>query len=417
MRALKAIGSGIKGFMILFSFIVSLVLVIVLIALGLLIFDIKNNIAQPLVTGLHSSFAGLDESTIDWTIPVRGDVPVQFTVPLETETVVVLTQPVPLSVSANINLPGVGSLNNAQVFLSLPAGLELPVRLDLDVPIDHQLPVSLDVRAVIPISQTQLHDPIQNLQLTFEPIARALYNLPSNFSEAGTMASDVLAGNWPNLLAENDYSRNPWPGFSRTAGVGYELASEPWPTLNVPLETGIVPIGGIPALDEQIRPDVYAAGGPSVVNTRASSSLSGLAVPQWYYDGSYHQVFFPDARTSDLITISNPPPTVAPPQQEGTSDLGILPTAPIEGQQPVEGGQVIVTPVIVPPGAAQPQVPTAAPPSNELPLQSAGEENATQSDSEPPEVLPPEGDGSRAGDVPPSGDLGILPTAAPEGGG
>jgi hypothetical protein len=417
MRALKAIGSGIKGFMILFSFIVSLVLVIVLIALGLLIFDIKNNIAQPLVTGLHSSFAGLDESTIDWTIPVRSEVPVQFTVPLETDTVVVLTQPVPLTVSANINLPGL-AISSAQVNLSLPAGLELPVRLDLDVPIDHQLPVSLDVRAIIPISETQLHDPIQNLQLTFEPIARALYNLPSNFGEAGTMASNVLAGNWPNLLAENDYSRNPWPGFSRTAGVGYDLGDEPWPTLNVPLETGIVPLGGIPALDEQIRPNVYAAGGPSIVNLRASSDLSGLALPQWYYDGSYNQVFFPEAPASDTINTSNPPPAAT--AQPG--DLGILPTAvPLEGQTipPTTDpyGNVFVTPVVVSPSGGevvQPALPTAAPPGGELPLESAGEAPPV---SDPNSGALPDAEGG----IPPSdassGDLGILPTAVPSGGG
>ena len=62
----------------IFSFIVNIILVCVLLVLGLLIFQIKNNIADPLVGGLHGSFVGLDEATIDWTIPVRDTIPVKL---------------------------------------------------------------------------------------------------------------------------------------------------------------------------------------------------------------------------------------------------------------------------------------------------------------------------------------------------
>jgi hypothetical protein len=287
MRALKNLGSLIKNFMILFSFIVSLILMIVLVILLLLIFDIKNNIATPLIGGLHSSFVGLDESTIDWTIPVRDRIPVVLNIPLETETVVVLTRAVPLAVNANITLPGVGQLNNATVFLQLPAGLELPVRLDLDVPVDEELEIALDVRAVIPVSETQLHDPINNLRLLFEPIVRILDNLPSDFDQAGIFISDLLAGRTPDLLAETEYSRDPWMGFSQTAGVGYTLGGEPWPMLNQPVATGMVPIGGIPALDAALRPDIYARGTPREINRRAFDDMTGLGVPAYFYDGSY----------------------------------------------------------------------------------------------------------------------------------
>ncbi len=289
MNAVKTIGSGLKNFMIVFSFIVNLVLVVVIVALVLFIFDIKNNILNPLVGGLHTSFVGLNEATIDWTIPVRDTIPVVLTVPLETETVVTLTEPVPLAVAATINLPGVGQLNNAQVFLQLPAGLELPVQLDLDVPINQELPVSLDVRAVIPLSETQLNDPIQNLRLLFDPLTRALYNLPGNFNEAGNLVGDVLAGRPINLLADNAYSIDPWPGFSRTAGLNYDLAFEPVPIGNQPVDTGIVPQGGIPGLDSQLRGDVYTIGGPLQVNAQAAENMSALGIPSYYYDGSYAQ--------------------------------------------------------------------------------------------------------------------------------
>ncbi|MBE2267583.1 MAG: hypothetical protein IAE80_05080 [Anaerolinea sp.] len=288
MGALKAIGSGIKNFMILFSFIVNLVLIIVVVVLLLLIFDIKNNVVSPLITGLHSSFVGLDEATIDWTIPVRDTIPVVLNVPLETETVVVLTESVPLLVNATITLPGVGVLNNASVNLSLPAGLQLPVRLDLDVPINEELDVALDVRAVIPIAETQLHDPINNLRLTFEPITRALFNLPDNFAEAGQFTVDLLSGRSVNLMADTPYSLDPWVGFSKTAGLGYTLADVPVPLANQPMPTGIVPLGGIPALDELVRPELYEGDlSPQTINEQAMQNLQSFAVPPEYYDGSF----------------------------------------------------------------------------------------------------------------------------------
>ena len=111
--------------MIIFSFLVNIILVVVLLGLGLLIFDIKNNIADPLVGGLHGSFVGLDQATIDWTIPVRDTIPVQLTVPLNTDTTVVLTRPVPISANATIVLNG--SSVSTPVSLTLPVGL---TRLD-----------------------------------------------------------------------------------------------------------------------------------------------------------------------------------------------------------------------------------------------------------------------------------------------
>ena len=311
MRALRAFGRFFKNFMIIFSFIVNVVLIVVVLGLVLFIFDIKDNIVTPLVTGLHSSFVGLDESTIDWTIPVRSTIPVKFDLPLNQQTTVTLTHSVPLNVSATITLPGVGQLNNAQVYLNLPAGLELPVQLNLTVPVDQQLPVSLDVRAVIPLNQTQIHDPVNNLRLVFEPIIRALYNLPNNFGDAGKMASALMTGQHIDLLAENAYSRNPWPGFSRTAGLDYPLANEPVPPADRPVDTGIVQQGGIPALDQQLRPDLYQNGSdPNTVNAQAEQALA-QDVPSYNFNGSY------GAQSASDVQMGT---------SEAPNDLGILPT-------------------------------------------------------------------------------------------
>jgi len=296
MRVLRTIGSSFKNFMIVFSFIVNLILVAVVVVLLATIFDIKRNIAMPLVGGLHASFVGLDRATIDYTIPVRDTIPVVMNIPLETETVVTLTQAVPMQVSAVITLPGVGTLNNAQVNLQLPAGLQLPVRLDLDVPVDETLDVALDVRAVIPVQETQLHDALDNLRLLFEPLVLALHNLPDDYDEAGILVSDLLAGNAPDLLADTAPVSDPWPGYSLTAGLNYELVGEAMPPAHQPLATRLVPPGGIPALDAALRPEVYAEGGPEAVNTNARQALAALGIPSAYYDGSYYETVYQDAR-------------------------------------------------------------------------------------------------------------------------
>jgi hypothetical protein len=317
--------------MVIFSFIVNLVLIIVLLALGVLIFEIKNEVAQPLVAGLHSSFVGLDQATIDTTIPVRDEIQVNLTIPLKTDTVVTLNEPVPLTVNALIDLPGINAYGvQAVVNLQLPAGLALPVALDLEVEVDQPMPIALDVRAVIPLQDTQLHDVADSLRLLFEPLARALYALPSDFGEAGDLVGDMLKGDFPDLLAENDYSRNPWPGYSLTAGVGYDLYTEPIPPENRPIETGIVPIGGIPFMDEELRPDVYAAGGPRVVNDNANANMAARNVGSQFYNGGIGQII------ADSITTTT---SGTAPVGTGGEDAGII------GQQPPPDTGVQATPV------------------------------------------------------------------------
>lgn len=317
-------------FMVIFSFIVNVVLVVVLVALLLLIFDIKANIAEPLVGGLHRSFVGLDQATIDWTIPVRDRIPVVLNVPLETSTTVVLTAPVPLNVNASIDLPGLNAYGvAAQVRLTLPAGLALPVNLDLDVPINEELDVALDVRAVIPLQSTQLHDVAESLRLLFEPFVRGLDNLPSSFGEVPALVGEVLTGSTRDLMARPPDAPNPWPGFSRTAGLNYGLFTEPWPLPNRPVETGIVVEGGVPALDDQVRPEVRAGGGAADINARARQEMESRYIPPQFYDGTLasYIVGLRGGFAVQTAPGSAPPAVEAPPASAPPADLGIVPTA------------------------------------------------------------------------------------------
>jgi hypothetical protein len=270
-------------FMVIFSFIVNIILVGVVVVLLLNLFVITRDIANPLVSGLHSSFIGLEKAQIDWTIPVRDTVPVQFTVPLQTETVVVLTAPVPLSATAQIVLNN--STVTTPVSLTLPVGLQLPVRLDLQVPIDHTLPIALDVRAVIPLEDTQLADVAGNLRLLFEPLAFSLNNLPVDWGGAIQLAADVLSGKEVNLITDpTAYSASPWPGYSRTAGETYAFDFENQRLNQVgigPVQpTGIVMEGGIQWLDMQLpdRAYLYLEGcDPRAFNAQAAECSTAQA--------------------------------------------------------------------------------------------------------------------------------------------
>jgi hypothetical protein len=307
---LSRFGRWIWRFMIVFSFIVNIILVLVLLMVGLLLPDIKNNIADPLVGGLHGSFVGLDQATIDWTIPVRDTIPVKLEVPLNTRTTVVLTDSVPLSANAIINLNG--SNVSTPVNLRLPAGLVLPVQLDLVVPIDEQLDIALDVRAVIPLQETQLHDVADNLRLLFEPLALALHNLPGDFGEAGGFVSQVVTNPASINLLERGPEFVPWPGFSQTAGLNYTLFNERVPGSGRPVETGIVQQGGIPALDEQLRPEVYDAGGPEAINEAAAAEMSRRGIDGLYYDGAIGAFIVEaqqQAASAPIDALTTPQPT------------------------------------------------------------------------------------------------------------
>lgn len=333
MRALRSIGKFFWRFMIIFSFIVNIILVIVLLVLGLTIFDIKKNIAQPLIQGLHSSFVGLNDATIDWTIPVQDTIHVdRATAQLDTsipinvqETNVTLTQPVPISVSAIIYKDGSPLFDRPVIVaLTLPQGTNLPVSLNFALPVQQAATVSLDVpvdlkvRAVIPLNQTQIHDPVENLRLLFEPLVRALGNLPDDFSQVGPFVSQVLSGNSPNLMAETPYSQHPWPGYSTTAGTNYPLSNAQVPENSLPTNTGIVPIGGIPLLDSLLRPELYQNGNtPATMNAQTVTNLQNAGVNPSSFNGDYAD------------TANSPSKQAA----------GLAPTAVPEGEPPVNNGQ------------------------------------------------------------------------------
>jgi hypothetical protein len=256
MVRIKAFWNAFKNFAIMLSFIMNFVLILVLLVVVQQIFAIKGGILEPLVTGLHSSFVGLGEARIITNITVQDSIPIKLDIPLDTSTVVTLTEDVPLRVPAGFTLSD-GTTLRGTVSLTLPRELALPVALKLNVPVDQMLPITLNVPVDIPLDQTQLNDVANRLRGLFDPLVRLIGNLPSDWNEAAVWIGQIISGNAPDPWRPNQYTIDPWPGFStglvppESGGTGgalppIETPSGPTPTLSMPTPEG----GEVPSIIE-----------------------------------------------------------------------------------------------------------------------------------------------------------------------
>lgn len=186
-----------KNFAILFSFVVNLVLILILFLALPMIIPGLNSIAKPLVGGLSDSFVQMGQARIQRTITVEDQIPVSFTLPLEQNTSVVLVEPVPMTVPATFNLPAGGGTINGVVSLELPPGTSLPVALDMQVPVSNTIPVELAVAVDIPLQETDLGEPFNNLQGLFIPLDRFLDGLPQSNDDLLRRIDDQARGQNP----------------------------------------------------------------------------------------------------------------------------------------------------------------------------------------------------------------------------
>lgn len=171
------------NFAIIFSFIVNIVLVIVLLLIAPIVLPIVGTIVNPLVGGLTESFVEMGEASIQQTIIVDDEIPIQFVLPLDARTDVVLAEAVPLQVQAQFVLPNGGGIINGVVNLQLPNNLVLPVNLSLEVPVSQTVPVLLNVPVDIPLAETELGVPFNRLQSLFVPLNGLLSGLPASNEE------------------------------------------------------------------------------------------------------------------------------------------------------------------------------------------------------------------------------------------
>ncbi len=172
-----------KNIAIIFSFVVNIILVLVLLLAIQPLFMAKTGIVEPLLDNLDSAFAGLGQTRIETVVSINDTMPVIFDLPLQQATIVVLTEPVPLSAPATFYLPGGGGAINGTVSLNLPIGMRLPIILDMMVPVSTTVPVVMQVPVVIPLDQAGMGPAIENLRGVFSPIQTTIQSLPDSPAE------------------------------------------------------------------------------------------------------------------------------------------------------------------------------------------------------------------------------------------
>ena len=161
------------------SMIVNVILIIILLILGRELFTLKALVGDELLGGLYNNFVLMDEAHIKTTILVETEVPVQFTLPVVTDTTVRLTEDTRID-GARVTL-STGGLNiiSAPTNIILPAGTNLPIALNITVPVDTTIPIVLEVPVDIPLTETELHEPFVGLQDVVGPYYKMLADLPN----------------------------------------------------------------------------------------------------------------------------------------------------------------------------------------------------------------------------------------------
>ena len=159
------------------ALLIALILLVVVIVFALNVVKVANALNQDLVGELYSSFVQMDQAHITTTIPIEAEVPAQFDLLLDTTTNVTLSEDVFID-NANVSLSTGGlTISNAPTDIILPAGSELPIHLVLTVPVDEMIPVVMEVEVDIPLDETELHEPFQNLQRTIQPYYMWIWSL------------------------------------------------------------------------------------------------------------------------------------------------------------------------------------------------------------------------------------------------
>jgi hypothetical protein len=150
------------------SFVVNVILIVVLVVLARELFVLKSMVGDYLLGGLYSNFIYMDKAHIKTNITVSDNIPINFTLPISQDTVVVLTENTPIN-GANVKITSGGLTINSAANIVLPRGTSLPVHLQLEVPVNTTVPIKINVPVDIPLEQTELHKPFVGLQQVVSP--------------------------------------------------------------------------------------------------------------------------------------------------------------------------------------------------------------------------------------------------------
>lgn len=151
------------------NIILIIILLIVFQMLGAIQFTANDQISG-LLGGLYTNFVKMDQASIQTSIHVEKDIPVNFNLNVSGPTNVSLSQPVTINGALVTVQTGGMNIVNAQARIILPQGTVLPINIEnLAVPVNQSVRAVLDVPVNIPLNQTQLHEPFVGLQQVVEP--------------------------------------------------------------------------------------------------------------------------------------------------------------------------------------------------------------------------------------------------------
>jgi len=122
-----------------------------------------------LLTGLYTSMDAMDKAHLKTSIPIRADLPLSSTIPVQATTKITLAQDAVID-GAHVKIE-TGAINiDAPASVTLPAGTPLDVTFDFQVPLQATIPLAMDVPVDIAVQDTDLHPAIQGLQQTVRPL-------------------------------------------------------------------------------------------------------------------------------------------------------------------------------------------------------------------------------------------------------
>jgi hypothetical protein len=166
------------------SLVTNLILIAALILVGRQLFLIKSLVQDGLIGGLYDNFVKMDAAHIQTDIQVNASIPIQFDLPVSTDTTVVLTRDTEIPdtfVALNTVGSGINLSINAPANITLPVGTPLDIHLEIVVPVSTTVPISLPVHVDIPLNQTELHEPFVGLQNVVAPYRTFLSELPNTW--------------------------------------------------------------------------------------------------------------------------------------------------------------------------------------------------------------------------------------------
>lgn len=157
----------------LMSITVNIVLIIILLLLLQMLGGIQvtaNDKISGLLGGLYTNFLKMDQASIQTSIHVEKEIPVNFDLNVSGPTKVTLSQPATINgATVSVHTGGL-TIVDANATIILPQGQPLYINIEsLAVPVRQSVLAVLDVPVNIPLNQTQLHEPFVGLQKVVEP--------------------------------------------------------------------------------------------------------------------------------------------------------------------------------------------------------------------------------------------------------